>query len=147
MEVIRMNDHISRQAAIDVLHGYFDGMLETDTWSPCDVYGLIEILPSVQPDLSEYSDKLWRNAYERGKAEAQQRWIPCSERLPEENGQYLITVKYVHVDGYDDIYAEHGEWTDGKWDMFCFGHCGKVENIIAWMPLPKPYRAERRTDE
>lgn len=73
-------------------------------------------------------------------------WIPVSERLPEEDGQYLITVKYVHVDGYDDIYAEHGEWTDNKWDMFCFGHCGKVENIIAWMPLPEPYE-ERGTDE
>ena len=43
-------DCISRQAAIDALHGYFDGMLETDTWSPCDVYGLIEILPSAQPE-------------------------------------------------------------------------------------------------
>jgi hypothetical protein len=41
-----MADLIDRQAAIDALHGYFDGMLETDTWSPCDVYGLIEILPS-----------------------------------------------------------------------------------------------------
>lgn len=66
-------------------------------------------------------------------------WIPCSERLPEENGQYLITVKYVHVDGYDDIYAEHGDWMDGKWDMFCFGHCGQVEKILAWMPLPEPW--------
>lgn len=44
-----MSDLISRQAAIDVLHGYFDGMLETDTWSPCDVYGLIEILPPAEP--------------------------------------------------------------------------------------------------
>ena len=69
-------------------------------------------------------------------------WIPCSERLPEEDGQYLITVKYIHVDGYEDIYAEHGNWTDGKWDMFCFGHCGEVENILAWMPLPEPYKGE-----
>jgi hypothetical protein len=45
-----VGDTISRQAAIDVLHGYFDGMLETDTWSPCDVYGLIEILPSAEPE-------------------------------------------------------------------------------------------------
>ncbi len=44
---------IDRQSAIDVLHGYFDGMLETDTWSPCDVYGLIEILPSADvPDIN-----------------------------------------------------------------------------------------------
>ena len=97
----------------------------------------IETLRANYPDacfeqLSEAVDKAI-------KALEVQKWIPCSERLPEENGQYLITVKYVHVDGYDDIYAEHGEWTDGKWDMFCFGHCGKVENIIAWMPLPEPY--------
>lgn len=73
--------------------------------------------------------------------ELEPHWIPCSERLPEENGQYLITIKYKHVnDSYEDVYAEHGEWLDGKWDMFCFGHCGEVEDIIAWMPLPEPYK-------
>lgn len=73
--------------------------------------------------------------------ESEHKWIPCSERLPEENGQYLITIKYKHVnDSYEDVYAEHGEWLDGKWDMFCFGHCGEVEDIIAWMPLPEPYK-------
>ena len=71
--------------------------------------------------------------------DAEPQWIPTSERLPDENGQYLITVKYAPVDGYDDIYTEHGEWTDGKWDMFMFGHCGEVESILAWMPLPEPY--------
>lgn len=73
------------------------------------------------------------------KALEQTTWIPCSERLPEENGQYLITVKYKPEADYENIYAEHGEWTDGRWDMFCFGHCGEVEDIIAWMPLPEPY--------
>lgn len=87
------------------------------------------------------------NAYELGRQSVQpeQKWIPCSERLPEENGQYLITIKYKHVNNsYEDIYAEHGEWLDGEWDMFCFGHCGEVEDIIAWMPLPEsPYKEER----
>jgi hypothetical protein len=72
----------------------------------------------------------------------QARWIPCSERCPEEDGQYLITVKYEHVNDYEDIYSEHGEWNDGKWDMSLFGHCGKVERITAWMPLPEPYKQE-----
>ena len=71
--------------------------------------------------------------------EVKQDWIPVSEMLPEESGQYLITVKYKHVDNYEDIYAEHGEWNGSKWDMFMFGHCGEVESILAWMPLPKPY--------
>lgn len=74
-------------------------------------------------------------------------WIPCSERSPEEDGQYLITVKYKHVnDSYEDVYAEHGEWFDGKWDMFSFGHCGEVEDIIAWMPLPQPYKMDEVTE-
>ena len=72
--------------------------------------------------------------------EVKPQWIPCCERLPEENGQYLITVRYKHVDGYEDVYAEHGDWCDGNWDMSCFGHCGEVESIPAWMPLPEPYK-------
>ena len=76
--------------------------------------------------------------------EPEPHWISCSERLPKESGQYLITVKYKPVDGYEDIYAEHGEWDGEKWDMFCFGHCGEVENIIAWMPLPEAYREESK---
>lgn len=74
--------------------------------------------------------------------ERERQWIPCSERLPEEDGQYIITVKYKHEEGYEDIYAEHGEWNNGKWDMFYFGHCGEVEKILAWMPLPEPYKQE-----
>ena len=72
------------------------------------------------------------------------KWIPCSERLPEESGQYLITVKYKPVEGYEDVYAEHGEWDGEEWDNFCFGHCGEVESIVAWMPLPEPYRGEQK---
>ena len=153
------NDLIYRQAAIDSLHGYFDGMLETDTWSPCDVYGLIELLPSAQPEQVcvanvTLTDEQVKEAVEKAKnavisvIEPEPHWIPCSERLPEENGQYLITIKYKHVnDSYEDVYAEHGEWLDGKWDMFCFGHCGEVEDIIAWMPLPEPYKEERDGDK
>lgn len=104
---------IYKQAAIDAV--------EKHACNTQRILDAISALPSAQPE---------------------QRWIPCSERMPEENGQYLITVKYEHEAGYDDIYAEHGDWSDGEWDMFCFGHCGKVESIIAWMPLPDPFREE-----
>ena len=43
-------DTISRQDAIDVLHEYFDGMLDTDTVCPADIYGLFECIPSAQPE-------------------------------------------------------------------------------------------------
>lgn len=62
-------------------------------------------------------------------------WIPCSERLPEENGNYLVTVevnagtakiKYQMVDHYGP------KWLLDK----------KKEKVIAWMPLPDPYKVE-----
>lgn len=42
---------ISLNAILDVLHGYFDGMLETDTVCPKDLYNEIEALPSVESEL------------------------------------------------------------------------------------------------
>ena len=37
----------------------------------------IKALPSAQPDMSDYCDRLWKLAYERGKAERKTgRWIP-----------------------------------------------------------------------
>lgn len=96
-----------------------------------------------QPPEAHYPDWYAEQIKSLPSAQPEPQWIPCSERLPEENGQYLITVKYKHVnDSYEDVYAEHGEWYDGRWDIFCFGHCGEVEDIIAWVPLPAPYRPE-----
>ena len=83
-----------------------------------------------QPDMSGYSDKLWKAAYERGKAEAQQRWIPCSERLPEGKQEVLVTE-------YGD--TDMGRRFDGRW-VDRYGD--KMKDVTAWMPLPEPYREE-----
>ena len=48
-----VGDTISRQVAVDVLHGYFDGMLDTDTVCPEDIYGLFECIPSAQPETAK----------------------------------------------------------------------------------------------
>ena len=53
-----MDDLISRQAAIETLLA--EGLITAAVY--------IERMPSA--DLFEYSDKLWKTAYERGKAEA-----------------------------------------------------------------------------
>ena len=77
-------------------------------------------------------------------AQPEQRWIPCSERLPENDNEVLITVwdaedDYVEV--YKGFYQGH-EW----WTQWCHG-CSKIKDepcgeniVIAWMPLPEPYR-------
>ena len=73
--------------------------------------------------------------------EQEPRWIPVSERLPEDSGEYFVTVIdedvetykhtgiawYAHPKDYD---VEEGEWRELMID----------EKVIAWMSLPKAYR-------
>lgn len=58
-------DTISRQAAIDALKNVLVSE-ELEYAIP-----VLEELPSADIDLSVYSDRLWRNAYEQGKADAE----------------------------------------------------------------------------
>ena len=55
-----------------------------------------------------------------------QQWIPCSERLPDQNGKYLVVgrQKAINILKFDG-----GRWY-GKW------------GVVAWLPLPSPYREE-----
>lgn len=69
-------------------------------------------------------------------ADRPQGWIPCSERLPSEQGQYLVTFPPCNGDPWVDVLSFHkGKFyeTDDEW--------GDVEydDVTTWMPLPKPY--------
>ena len=74
--------------------------------------------------------KMFENAIDDAPTiDAVSEWIPCEERLPSKDGKYLI----VGRQGAVNILPYH----DGMW----YGRWG----VIAWMPLPKPYR--EREDE
>lgn len=62
----------------------------------------------------------------------QPEWIPVSERLPDKEGSYLVTAQptYNHA---KDIRIVH--W-GGRWVGY------SQSEIIAWMPLPEPYRED-----
>ena len=53
-------------------------------------------------------------------------WIPCSERLPEEEGKYLVTLKLGCI-----------TFADLK-DIKHYPHFNA--DVIAWQPLPQPYQ-------
>lgn len=138
-----MDDLISRQAAIDAIknqtcltyeeifnrcltnirdeNGWVGGIKDA-------IEALIE-LPSVQQE---------------------QRWIPCSERLPEANGRYLVTGglaaagaiwNRVYIANYSDIMGIKSEkiWWQGNVGKSDFE---RLDDVVSWMPLPEPYEGD-----
>lgn len=90
--------------------------------------------------LSEAMEKLARYEDAEEKDRLGQ-WVPCSERLPEEEEYILLS--FANCTGLDIGRYEN----DGENDKFypgddeeTYAHYGLIVN--AWMPLPEPYKGE-----
>lgn len=159
-----MSDLIRRQDALSCFHDWIDKYGDFHTADEITEYRMIEQLASAEPepeefewctDCKEYDQTAhcchrWTKVIRQTVAEikAEQKWIPCSERLPE-NGEIVLAT---HLGGLDlhrqvieHIY-DHGEFLL-NWEMDMdmlsptFGQ-RYMGDVIAWMPLPKPYREE-----
>ena len=119
--VKRMDDLISRQAAID----------ELNKLDVSDGVGISAIACGVQ----EAAISAIQNLH---SAQPEQRWIPCSERLPSYCEDVILSIgKYCNV-GY--LVAVNDE-TDGEW--YYSGWYHPTYDVSAWMPLPDPYKERR----
>jgi hypothetical protein len=106
-----------------------------------------------EPDCEEI-DAVYRKLKDYEDAEEQGlplRWIPCSEQIPEEPEEnplfdgkcleiYLVTTKYGSSE-QDKVYPFRAFWnginfTDGM----------NILDVIAWMPLPEPYKEREDKD-
>lgn len=110
----QMSDLISREDAIKAVCG--------------------DCLREYEEDKCEHENEcsMKRALVELPSAEAE--WIPCSERLPSESGNYLITVADLrlghngeHIVTMADFYAKAKKWNS-------------VVDVLAWKPKPKPYQ-------
>ena len=69
-----------------------------------------------------------------------QKWIPVSEMLPDKDGRYLVQHDYGEISISD--------YADG-WNCYRHSISKKVvrsfemNSIVAWMPLPEPYKGDR----
>ena len=76
-------------------------------------------------------------------------WIPCSERLPEEDGSYLCTYGKYHIGVYrftNDLYSvDDYDFMDckGKRGFYVYDSewgYSEADYITAWTELPEPYK-------
>ena len=120
-----MNDLISRRMVSDLFDAW--EAAELDHHIPKILRDRLKAIPSAQPE---------------------QRWIPVSERLPED--EYVLISKIpTKISGNKwsvaiairtaDPRSRKIQWRDSGFGVI------QDDKVLAWMPLPEPY-LERRTD-
>ena len=64
-------------------------------------------------------------------------WIACSDRLPEDDSICIVTVEYPN----NETVVDYG-WFDRKSVCWFVGTQEfRTSNILAWQPLPEPFKA------
>lgn len=74
-------------------------------------------------------------------------WIPCNERLPNEEefikaycrniyaAEFIVMIKGATLP--TTLYFKNGSWTDME---------GNYYNVVAWQPLPEPYKGGKENE-
>lgn len=63
-------------------------------------------------------------------------WIPCSEKLPNESGTYIISTNDGHIN-----HVSFAKWMP-RLRTWALSGCRSYWKVKAWMPLPEPYQPE-----
>lgn len=111
-----MNDLISRQDAINELYKI----------NPSEDMLFVDAIVDMLENLPEKSE---------------QKWIPVTEALPKNNRQVLVYAQSTHfaLAKYDEMREADGKYRK-QWVTFdAWKPYYTIENVIAWMPLPKPW--------
>lgn len=63
-------------------------------------------------------------------------WIPCSERLPEKDGKYLVT----YCDDLVENYVIERNFYNGQFEPMPYSEKNLGRKALAWQLLPEPYK-------
>ena len=111
-----MSDLISRQDAINELYNI----------NPSEDMLFIDAIVDMLENLPEKSE---------------QKWISVNEALPKDNRQVLVYAQSTHfaLAKYDEMREADGKYRK-QWVTFdAWKPYYTIKNVIAWMPLPKPW--------
>lgn len=110
-----MDDSISRELTIDTLKTHFEygkRVVGDAFWHDDTVLDIISSIPTAQP-----------------------RWIPVTERLPEEEGTYMVTD---YAGGISEVAPDEWLCCDDGTHVWMYS-----QNVVAWMSLPTAYTEEQ----
>ncbi len=110
----------------------------------------IEILSDMRAEYNLFGDEEEATRYHVlswaiQEMKAAQQWIPISDRLPK------IDMSYPHHEDYlvqyDSGYMDVASWSNVNrfWTDYVtepYWNCVQFAKVIAWMPLPKPWKGE-----
>ena len=95
------------------------------------------------------TEQAYKHGYEKGFEAGKPKWIPVSERLPENDGDYLIRKQLGKYHWYDVLgFAKDGRKVneydfESEWENVWYSYDSEwgyvtSDNVTHWMPLPEP---------
>ena len=97
-------------------------------------------------DINDATEEAYKNGYEQGYDDGYDdgyklgkmdavKWIPVTERLPDDGGCVLIALRWGYVDT---------GWYDKQFERWTSEFVNRYEDgeITHWMPLPEPPKGE-----
>ncbi len=101
----------------------------SDLISRCELFNKLATIP-VPPEANEFKAEVYKILQQMETADD---WIPCSDRFPNKDDEYLTTIKIG-----DAVAITISHWY-GRWGFVWTDPDDSTTKVIAWMPLPKPY--------
>lgn len=108
---------------------------------------VLEMFGDIPMIVSENREELFSDVINDIPDAEQEKWVLCSDRLPDENGHYLVTYHSMSYGNFlplfDNTSVRKMRFRNGKWitpvNIDEEAEKDEFKEVTAWQPLPEPY--------